>query len=149
MKTRQGRFNPKRKMAGVQAATKGHSLAKKASYGGNPEHKRNPGDFGLDPPSSPRPHKSLCDDCGIVNRKVALGLLQRGIELGLISQQHHGVWPQNVWAVTSEGWAVEAQLENAEQGVYHGYPMPESDPFRAAVIEYWNAVSSAHTMDSK
>jgi hypothetical protein len=32
---------------------------------------------------------------------------------------------------------VEAQLENAERGIYHGYPMPVSDPFRREVLARW------------
>lgn len=35
------------------------ALSRKATYGGNPEHKRNPGDFGLSPPALPRQGKSL------------------------------------------------------------------------------------------
>lgn len=46
-------------------------------------------------------------------------------------------WPQNIWAVTSDGHVVEAQLENVTKGTYHGYPMPESDPFREVVIDAW------------
>ncbi len=49
------------------------------------------------------------------------------------------VWPQNTWAVTDNGDPLEAMLENAGQGVYHGYPMPQDDPFRAEVPGRWNA----------
>jgi len=48
----------KRKLmpAPTDAASKNRLLAlsEKATYGGNPEHKRNPGDFGLSPPALPR-----------------------------------------------------------------------------------------------
>lgn len=42
-------------------------LARRAGYGGNPAHKRNPGDFGLPPPSDPRPFKTLCDEIGVMS----------------------------------------------------------------------------------
>ncbi|HSQ08918.1 MAG TPA: hypothetical protein VLM84_14675, partial [Chromatiaceae bacterium] len=77
----------------------------------------NPGDFGLTPPSCPRADKSLCDVARIFRRKDALVLLRAGI---------------------GRGQPVEAQLENQAQGTYHGYPMPESDPFRNVVLEQWS-----------
>lgn len=101
------------------------ALADRVKYGGNPEHKRNPGDFGLTPPLQPRPDKTLCDEVKIFSRREATGLLKEGVKKGLISEQHtQNGYPQNIWAVTEEGWPLEAQLENARQGTYHGYPMP-------------------------
>jgi hypothetical protein len=111
-------------------------FARHARYGGNPEHKRNPGDFGLDPPSSPRPGKTLCDVVEIHNRATALALLRTGLRKGLFSVQERSGWPQNVWAVTGDGEPLEAQLEG--EGVYHGYPMPQDDPFREDVLARWN-----------
>lgn len=48
-------------MLKVEACDFNHlaKLASQVKYGGNPEHKRNPGNFGLTPPSGPRPGKSL------------------------------------------------------------------------------------------
>ncbi|NEX17768.1 MAG: hypothetical protein C1943_14395 [Halochromatium sp.] len=113
-------------------------LASRVSYGGNPEHKRNPGDFGLTPPAAHRrPDKSLCDGTGILTRAAALKLLRAGIRQGLVSEQKRNGWPQNIWAVTDAGEPVEAMLENPEQGAYHGYPMPEDDPFRTQILERW------------
>jgi hypothetical protein len=40
-----------------------------------------------------------------------------------------------VWAVTDEGDPLEAQLEG--EGRYHGYPMPDGDPFREEVLARW------------
>ncbi|MBC7192789.1 hypothetical protein [Marinobacter sp.] len=138
MKRRNGKFNPKRKLQQRKPDdNKLEELLKQVKYGGNPEHKRNPGDFGLTPPSDPRPHKSLCDDCGIVSRNSADSLLTEGLSRGLVSVQQKEQWPQNIWAVTSDGHVVEAQLENVTKGTYHGYPMPESDPFREVVVDAW------------
>jgi hypothetical protein len=133
-------FNPKRRLCrdaqlgGRQQLIE--DFAKLARYAGNPEHKRNPGDFGLDPPSSPRPGKTLCDVVQIHTRAAALALLRTGLRKGMLSVQERGGWPQNVWAVTDDGEPVEAQLE--AEGVYHGYPMPQEDPFREEVLARWN-----------
>lgn len=133
--------NPKRRVrpepAGATEVQGLESLAAKAQYGGNPEHKRNPGDFGLDPPSLPRQGKSLCDQAGIFSRTKALSLLRRGIRQGLVSVQERQGWPQNVWAVTETGIALEAMLENAHQGVYHGYPMQDGDPLLDVILQRW------------
>lgn len=106
-------------------------------YGGNPEHKKNPGDFGLMPPSQTRADKSLCDIVGIFSKKEATRLLKDGVKRGLVSEQMRNGYPQNIWAVTNGGWPLEAQLENAETGTYHGYPMNETDPFRNEVLRRW------------
>lgn len=113
------------------------ALAQRLRYNGNPEHKRHPGDFGLDPPSAPRPGKTLCDQVRIYTRSEALALLRAGLEKGMFSVQEREGWPQNIWAVTPQGDALEAQLE--QDGVYHGYPMAQDDPFRDVVLKRWTA----------
>jgi hypothetical protein len=132
-------FNPKRRICtkkefeGVQNSLS--TLVESVRYRGNPEHKRNPGDFGLTPPSSPRPGKALCDEVQIFSRTEALRLLQEGLRRGMFSPQERNGWPQNVWAVTQSGEPLEAQRES--DGIYHGYPMPDADPFREKVLEVW------------
>lgn len=130
-------FNPKRCIASPPDSLALAQLAARVRYGGNPEHKRNPGDFGLTPPASPRRNKTLCDEARIVRRSVALELLREGIRRGLVSQWNGTGYPQNVWAVSAEGIPLEAQLENPANGTYHGYPMPDGDPFRERVIARW------------
>lgn len=115
------------------------ALAAAASYGGNPEHKRNPGDFGLKPPAQPRQGKSLCDQAEVLTRKLALRLVRDGIRRGLVSVQMRNGWPQNVWAVAPNGVAVEAMLENPAAGSYHGYPMLAIDPLIDDVRARWEA----------
>lgn len=137
-------FNPKRRLRGVPATPTERealtALAKRARYVGSPLHKRNPGDFGLMPPAAPRPGKTLCD--GIVDRlQEAQHLLAEGIRRGLVSEQEHDGWPQNVWAVTDGGEALEAELDNREQGTYHGFPMGSADPLRDDVLERWGPAS--------
>lgn len=94
----------------------------------------------MDPPSSPRADKTLCDDVGIFRKSEALRLLREGARLGLISVQERGGFPQNIWSVLDEQFPLEAQLENRGVGVYHGYPMPKSDQFRRVVLQRWKQV---------
>ena len=139
MMPRRRTFNPKRRLFPTEAlqarqeALSAHM--QRVRYSGNPEHKRNPGDYGLNPPGAPRPGKTLCDQVGIYTRTEALTLLLAGLQRGTFSVQERDGWPQNVWAVTEKGEPLEAQLE--AQGVYHGYPMPEADPFREKVLQRW------------
>ncbi|WP_404418451.1 hypothetical protein [Marinospirillum sp.] len=134
---RRSSFNPKRRMQAADEEVEFTFFA--ARYGGNPEHKRNPGDFNLTPPSNPRPHKSLCDDAEVFSRQQAENLLRSGIAKGCISNKSSASgWPQNVWAVTENGVPLEAQLENPQQGVYHGYPMPEQDPMASQILREWS-----------
>ncbi|MDT4331521.1 hypothetical protein ACQE3E_13740 [Methylomonas sp. MED-D] len=139
MKRRYQQFNNKRviKELTVSERQQCKELAKQVKYVGNPEHKQNPGDFGLTPPSGARPGKSLCDAVNIFSKRIAQSLLKLGLQKGLVSERYHGDWPQNIWSVTEKGEALEAQLDNKEQGTYHGYPMPESDPMANEVIKRW------------
>lgn len=140
MKRRSG-YNPKRQIAAddrLEAAAR-EDLAVRARYGGNPEHKWRPGDYGLTPPANPRPGKALCDGVRPIAKDEALSLLQSGLRRGTVSIARRDGWPQNVWAISALGEVFEAQLENAAQGVYHGYPMPADDDFRLVVIREWSA----------
>jgi hypothetical protein len=145
MKRRDAQYNPKRRLldpAQAQArADELRALAERARYGGNPEHKKNPGDFGLTPPSDPRQGKSLCDVAKIFKRDEAEKLLRAGLCKGLVSDRMVSEWPKNVWSVTDDGFALEAQLENPDLGIYHGYPMPETDPLSLEVIRRWRWIS--------
>lgn len=140
MKRRTNRYNPKRKLQPPEywSERERKRRSKEASYGGNPEHKSSPGDYGLSPPCSPRPGKTLCDKGREFPKERAEQLLRAGLERGMISRQVNGSWPQNVWAISQDGEVFEGQLENRAIGAYHGYPMPEDDDFRTTVIEEWN-----------
>ena len=131
------RFNFKRRIRQDCDPDELARLADSVKYGGNPEHKRNPGDFQLNPPAQPRADKTLCDAVGIFDMATALGLLREGVRRGLISEQTRGDFPQNIWSVTEDGEPLEAQLENQAQGVYHGYPMTRNDDFSDEVLRRW------------
>ncbi len=138
MKRRAG-YNPKRRLAPAErldAATRA-ALAQRCNYGGNPEHKRNPADYGLTPPANPRPGKTLCDGARAIAKDEARALLASGLERGMTSERVINGWPSNVWAVDEAGHVFEAQLENQVTGSYHGYPMPADDDFRAEVVAEW------------
>jgi hypothetical protein len=140
MQRRYNQFNTKRRIKKLAESDLQHcsDLAEQVRYGGNPEHKKDPGDFGLTPPSGPRPEKSLCDAVDIFSRQDALNYLKSGLRRGLISDRFNGRWPQNIWSLTEDGNPLEAQLENPEMGTYHGYPMPQSDPLAAEIVRRWN-----------
>jgi len=130
-------FNPKPRIRRDLDPNYLKSLAESVDYAGNPEHKINPGDFGLTPPSLPQADKTKCDIVKVFLRKEAIRLLKEGVRKGLISDQVRNGYPQNIWAVTKDGWPMEAQLENPQRGTYHGYPMTEADPFHEEVLAKW------------
>jgi len=139
LRRRRNTFNPKRKILSLQewTAERRDRLLQTFAYGGNPEHKVRPGDYGLTPPCNPRPGKTLCDAEREFPRAHAESLLRQGLLRGMVSRNQHNGWPQNVWAVSESGEPFEAQLENRINGTYHGYPMPKADDFRSLVIEEW------------
>ena len=132
------KFNHKRRIAShLPSREELGRLAAGLRYGGKPVHKRNPGDFGLNPPSLPRDDKSLCDNVQVFRRAEALSLLRRGVELGMISEWDGTGYPKNIWSMTDDGTPLEAQLENPGNGTYHGYPLEVNDDFRDIVIARW------------
>jgi len=136
MKRRNGTYNTKRQLADLRhwPPLRLEQLGQRLNYGGNPEHKRNPGDFGLTPPSGARIGKMLCDEVGVFHRQEALELLRSGVTAGLVSERCVNGWPKNIWAVR-DGRVLEAQLEQPETGSYHGYPLQREDPFAELVLQ--------------
>ena len=96
-------FNPKRRIASAPVQADLDRLAGEVRYGGKPDHKRNPGDFGLTPPSLPRDDKSLCDEIRLFRRAEALRLLRLGVERGMISPWDGTGYPKNIW-FDVRGW---------------------------------------------
>jgi hypothetical protein len=136
-------FNPKRKLRYPPLEIRNadgelRRLGETIAYGGNPEHKIDPGDFGLTPPGRPRPDKTLCDSAGVKTRAAAESLLRLGVLRGFVSVQERNGYPQNIWVVDEKGAPFEAQLENPARGIYHGYPMPASDPFAEEILKHWS-----------
>lgn len=138
MSSARTKFNCKRRFSSsLPAPELLKKLAAGLRYGGNPNHKRNPGDFGLTPPSLPRDDKSLCDEVKIFKRAEALRLLKEGAKRGMISEWDGTGYPKNIWSMSVDGVPMEAQLENPSNGTYHGYPLEVNDDFREQVIAKW------------
>lgn len=115
-------------------------LHQNAAYEGSPYHKRNPGDFGLIPPASPRPDKTLCDEAGIEHRSTAVDLLARAIDGGLVSDGTEpvtGSFPKQMWVVDDQGRVFEAMYGGSRAGCYHGYPIRRTDPLFKQVSDAW------------
>jgi len=77
----------------------------------------------------------------VSTRALAQLLLESGVRRGLVSARVGAgdEFPQNIWAVNDDVLAFEAQLENSEQGSYHGYPMPDANPLKNEVLAWWDA----------
>jgi hypothetical protein len=139
MSSARTKFNRKRRFASSLPTPEAlKKLAAEVRYDGKPDHKRNPGDFGLTPPSLPRDDKSLCDEIHLFRRTEALRLLRLGLEKGMISEWDGTGFPKNIWSMTEDGIPLEAQLGNRGNGTYHGYPLEVNDDFRDSVIARWN-----------
>lgn len=111
-----------------------------AAYQGSPHHKRNPGDFGLIPPSAPRPDKTLCDEATIFNLEIATVLFQRAIDRGLVSESSGAPgFPKQLWVVDDNGRVFEAMHGGVAAGIYHGYPIRREDPLFDRIREAWLA----------
>ena len=145
MDRRYGKFNPKRRVRRGCTPEELQRLAAMVSYGGNPHHKRNPGDFGLIPPAEPRLGKTLCDEVAVFSRRQALLLRREGIRRGMISERQNNGFPQNIWSViemdNGELRPLEAQLENSLLGRYHGYPLQVADPMFVYILMEWRRSS--------
>jgi len=129
--------NPKRRLHPSPKQERLAELAEAVDYGGHPHHKRSPGDFGLTPPASPRPNKSLCDGVGIFRRAAALDHLVDGIRHGTVSADADQGFPRHVWSLIDGVRVLEARCDNFQTGRYHGYPIETDDPMADLVIEKW------------
>jgi hypothetical protein len=132
-----GRYNPKRKLHKGLAGDRAESLARSVRYKGSPLHKRSPGDFGLTPPASPRPGKTLCDGVGIFAIKEATRLLRQGAEGGLVSNDADQGFPRYIWMVINDLEVLEARCDDPNNGTYHGYPLERNDPMTDMIIKQW------------
>lgn len=135
---RKRKFNSNRKLRNLCDIDEQclETYAQKLCYTGNPCHKRNPGDYGLQPPAAPRPDKTLCDSTGIYRRADAEQLLREGLKRRLISAEDRHGMPSIIWAMTDTGIPVEARLDSSN-GSYHGYPLQQNDPIARVIEDLW------------
>lgn len=137
---RQVQNRPNRRIAPV-GTTITYDLAQlvRARYVGSPQHKRRPADYGFQPPVSPRPAKSLCEDADSrsIPWREAIRLFKAGIRLRMVSKPLDNGLPKYVWSVDDNGEAYEAML-GSDGPNYHGYRLKHDAANRVAVIAEWN-----------
>lgn len=104
------------------------------TYVGSAHHKRTPGDYGFQPPTNPRPAKSLCDGHRIILKAEAQQLLVDGVRKGMFSEFSDGTRPKYIWCVDGDGRTYEAK---SDRDGYHGYVLGEDDDMRDVVLKEW------------
>lgn len=130
--------DPTRRIASVDLLSEKErqELALGARYVRSAHHKTKPGDYGFQPPVSPRPWKSICDGRRVIRHSEAQGLFREGIRFGMISASQQEGLPKYVWAVDSEEEVYEAKVSSGSKD-YHGYRLEEEDSMRAMVLNEW------------
>lgn len=114
-------------------------LVGKLRYVGSSLHKLRPGDYGLVPPTNPRPSKSPCDDLRSILSHEAMELFRKGIKLGMVSEFPPGGAPKYVWAVDDDGQVYEAKTKPERETDYHGYRIGEDEPqVRKYILGEWS-----------
>lgn len=81
------------------------------------------------------PQKTKCPPH--IDEERALGLLRRGLKLGMFSRSLRSNWPRQVWAVDDDGQAYEARLTRSNAGEYHGFPLRPVDRFSEFIGSEW------------
>lgn len=51
----------------------------------------------------------------------------------------HG-FPRFVWAMSDDGFVLEARCDDPRRGKYHGYPLEAGDPIAETVRRRWQEV---------
>ena len=113
------------------------ALIGRCRYAGAAFHKLKPADYGLTPPSAPRPNKSVCDDLRPMRRAEARALLEAGIRRGMVSFFDSDAVPKYIWAVDRHGEVFEAKTKPGREAAYHGYRLGDDDDFRAHILQLW------------
>jgi hypothetical protein len=112
-----------------------------AAYEGSPFHKKEPNNFGLTPPTYPRPDKTLCDEAGITDKAIAFALFARALEVGLVSRAWKDGFPKQIWVVDDGNQVFEVIYGGSTTGRYHGYPVRLRDPLFEQVRAAWGRLS--------
>jgi hypothetical protein len=124
--------NPKRRVAELGAFTPEEQdrFLDAANYVGSANHKRRPADYGFQPPTNPRPHKSLCDDLRPILAAEATWQFLECVRREMVSEYRVGDGlPKYVWSVDDKGEVYEAKWDR--EG-YHGYTTRQGDRVASA-----------------
>lgn len=132
------RNNAKRRLiAAVPAITQRAALSTSVTYGAYSKHKFNPSAYGLAPYAGTDVERTYCDEhsrFGKAQFRRISALLERGVMLGLWSDQIDGDAPRLLWTIDESGWIFELRITNVGQYQYHGYPVLPGDAFARHVL---------------
>ena len=133
--------NPKRRIAQPNHFRQADLVhfAENAVYEGKGHHKLHPADYGFDPPVSPRPWKSVCDDLRVIKRLEAGRLFKDGLRRRMVSTYLIDGLPKYVWAVDAERQVYEAKRgTDGTRSTYHGYRLrDDEEDMHKWVVDEW------------
>ncbi|PQA78373.1 hypothetical protein C5F53_08645 [Rhodoferax sp. TS-BS-61-7] len=132
------RNNAKRRLiATLPNAESRAELSLRVVYGAYSKHKFNPTAYKLSPYAGQDEERTYCDahaDFGKKDSGRIQTLLERGVMLGLWSEQNDGDAPSLLWTLDESGWIFELRITNSGQSQYHGYPVLPGDAFARHVL---------------
>lgn len=139
------RNNAKRKLiAALPDADARLQLAAVVAYGAYSKHKFNPTAYKLAPYAGLDEERTYCDAHAHFGKEQfdrIPGLLERGVMLGLWSEQLNGGAPSLIWTLDESGWIFELRITNPGLSQYHGYPVLPGDAFARHVLVRARAVA--------
>lgn len=139
------RNNAKRRLiATLPNAVSRAELSARVVYGAYSKHKFNPTAYKLSPYAGQDEERTYCDahaNFGKEDFRRIHTLLERGVMLGLWSEQNDGDAPSLLWTLDESGWIFELRITNSGQSQYHGYPVLPGDAFARHVLIRARAVA--------
>lgn len=132
------RNNANRRLIATMPTTASRmELSACVKYGAYSKHKFNPMAYKLTPYSGPDVERTYCDahaGFGTGDFIRIPTLLNRGVMLGLWSDQSNGDVPNLLWTINDNGWIFKLRITNVGQAQYHGYPILPGDAFARHVL---------------
>ena len=137
--------NAKRRLtAAVPSAKSRVELLERVTYGPYAKHKLNPTAYKLSPYAGQDEERTYCDAHAGFSKdsfERIPKLIERGVRLGLWSDQNDGDTPSLLWTLDESGWIFELRISNSGQAQYHGYPVLRGDAFARYVLVRARAVA--------
>jgi len=136
--TQRSRNNANRRLCATLPTTVSRAeFSSRVTYGPYSKHKFNPMAYKLTPYRGPDVERTYCDAHANFGRDDCIripDLLERGVMLGLWSEQDDGNAPRLLWTIDESGWIFELRITNSGQAEYHGYPVLPGDAFARHVL---------------